>query len=377
MTGPAVGVVGGSARAAVGSALRAGLSPWAVDQYGDRDLRRVPFAVCPPEHYPAALPTLAAAFPPGPVLYTGGLEAHPAVVGKLAAARPLWGNPPAVLARVRDPFWLHDTLTACGLSSPRVLRADVPLATPGRWLCKNPQLSGGIGVRVAGDREPRAGDYVQEFIDGTPMSALFAGTAGGSALCGVTEQLIGVSWLHAGGFVYSGNVAASPSAETVAALANLAEALRPAGLRGLWGLDFILRDGEPFPVEVNPRYTAAVEVLELASGVPLLARHAAAFGGTTKATEAGSECGPTVGKAVYFAPRPLTFPAAGPWDDDLDRPFDPWRTPGFADIPHPGERVEAGRPVLTMFATTTTLDECKMRLRERAAAMDEIVFGLV
>ena len=35
-----------------------------------------------------------------------------------------------------------------------------------------------------------------------------------------------------------------------------------AGLRGVFGIDFILEGKTPVPVEVNPRYTASVEVLE-------------------------------------------------------------------------------------------------------------------
>ena len=43
------------------------------------------------------------------------------------------------------------------------------------------------------------------------------------------------------------------------------------GLAGWFGVDFILRDGIPWPVEINPRYTASVEIHELASGRSLLA----------------------------------------------------------------------------------------------------------
>jgi hypothetical protein len=102
-----VGVVGASGRAAAVSLLRAGYEPWAVDLFADRDLRRIaPTVRCPPARYPAALPGLTDGMPPGPVLYTGGLENHPGVVRELAARRELWGNPPDVLEHVRDPFRL-------------------------------------------------------------------------------------------------------------------------------------------------------------------------------------------------------------------------------------------------------------------------------
>ena len=45
-----------------------------------------------------------------------------------------------------------------------------------------------------------------------------------------------------------------------AKLQRLGEVLASAsGLMGWFGIDYVLRDGEPWPVEVNPRYTASVE----------------------------------------------------------------------------------------------------------------------
>ena len=45
------------------------------------------------------------------------------------------------------------------------------------------------------------------------------------------------------------------------------------GLVGWFGVDYVLRDGNPWPVEINPRYTASLEIHELASGRSLLAEH--------------------------------------------------------------------------------------------------------
>jgi hypothetical protein len=76
------------------------------------------------------------------------------------------------------------------------------------------------------------------------------------------------------------------------------------------------------------------------------------------------------GKAVYFAPHPLRFPHAGPWDADLAATFDPWRLPSFADIPEPGAEIEIGHPVLTFFATGSAPAEVRERLQSRAAGLD-------
>ena len=86
-------LVGGSVRAAAFSALRAGLTPWCLDLFADVDLQaaatvgRLPFS-----DYPQCLPAQLANAPPGPIVYTGGLENFPQLIETIAKDRPLWGN---------------------------------------------------------------------------------------------------------------------------------------------------------------------------------------------------------------------------------------------------------------------------------------------
>src|SRR5687767_3221982 len=94
---------GASARAAAFSALRAGLRPWCADLFADADLRRRCPATRLAGRYPAAFAQLLRDAPPGPWMYTGGLENHPRLVGRMARLRPLWGNGEESLRRARDP----------------------------------------------------------------------------------------------------------------------------------------------------------------------------------------------------------------------------------------------------------------------------------
>ena len=57
-------------------------------------------------------------------MYTGGLENYPDVIAAIAAERPLWGNGPDVLAKVRDPFALAAVLARPDLPHPKVRRWD-------------------------------------------------------------------------------------------------------------------------------------------------------------------------------------------------------------------------------------------------------------
>jgi hypothetical protein len=83
----------------------------------------------------------------------------------------------------------------------------------------------------------------------------------------------------------------------------------------------------------------------------------------------------SVGKAVLFARRGFTFPAEGPWRSCLDasRPVDV--APDFADIPEAGQRIEAGQPVLTLFARAPEMPSCLEALRRAADALDPLLFG--
>ncbi len=378
LKGP-VTVAGATARAAAHSLARAGYGAWAADLFADRDLTRFHTAArCPFDTYPDALPALTEPFPPGPVVYTGGLENHPRVVADLAARRPLWGNPPAVLDVVRDPFfpsrvWPHtDRPVRC----PAVLNADAAPTAPG-WLQKPRRGAGGDGIRPYHPADPPLAPealYLQQVVTGTPMSALLNAAEGGAFLLGVTEQLVGEPWLHAPPFRYAGNITYSDLPETVESELSVfgAALVWAGGLVGLFGVDFVFDGRVAWPVEVNPRYPASAEVIEHATGRAVMTDHAVGCGAADGDWPVRrSPRHRVVGKAVYYAPHRITFPAAGPWDD-WERPFDPWNLPAFADVPDPGGTTEPGWPVLTMLEGGSTPAAVRARLQSRAADLDRL-----
>jgi predicted ATP-grasp superfamily ATP-dependent carboligase len=362
-------ILGAAARAAAGSARRAGLDPFAIDLFADADTEQLCDCLrCPPDEYPKGLFLLARRAPPMPWMYTGGLENYPELVGALAAERELWGNGPEVLRKVRDPQVL-DRVPAhvAGFAQVQLPPAEWRFGWPERDCVRKPRRgAGGAGVRFARRDDTAHPDfYYQEFIDGEPRSAVFHAVTGQTATLGGSLQLVGTPWLHARRFQYAGNVTRPQIDNPVYGWDwDLCQA---TGLCGLFGLDFVGQAGEDrgrHVVDVNPRYVASVEIHEFATGTSLLRR-----------TEPPPPAAQVVGKAIYFAPVRLTFPGSGPWEESLTSVADnPWLRPDFADIPHPGEVIEPGHPVLTVLAEAGTGAECLSRLQSRAAELDRL-FG--
>jgi predicted ATP-grasp superfamily ATP-dependent carboligase len=374
----AVNVVGASARAAVFSALRGGATAAAADLFADRDLRAAATATERVADYPSGLVAALERLPPAPFIYTGGLENHPAVVDALARARPLLGNDGATLRRARDPFLLARTLAAAGVPMPEMRRAADPPRPPAGWLVKACRGAGGAGIRRAGAAvaPPPEPHYFQRRVRGIPHAALYLASARGAVLLGATRQLVGTPWLHAPPFAWCGSIGPAPlEAPALAALARAGTAVAAGfGLRGLFGIDFLLAGGPQgciVPLDLNPRYPASAEVLEHALGFSAVALHAAAcandhpLGGELPGRLAA---GAVLGKAVLFAPRGLVATEALA---SLPLPA-PDAFPELADIPDGGTRVRKGKPLLTVFARGATDGECEHGLKAAAAAASRL-----
>jgi predicted ATP-grasp superfamily ATP-dependent carboligase len=367
---------GASTRAAAFSALRAGLRPWCCDLFADADLQ----ARCPVTRlrgrYPQGFLDLIDADVPGPWMYTGGLENWPALVGRMARRRRLWGNDAQTLRRIRSPREWTRAVRSAGLPAPDCLLSAPDRGGLGPWLLKPLRGAGGARIQFW-DREAALDKklFLQRYIEGEPWAVLFASIDGQAHLLGVTRQLVGEPWLHAPAFGYCGSVGPlSLSPQTCQQLALLGNVLTCSfGLRGLFGVDGVVRGDDFYPVEINPRYTASVEVVECTTGLSAIAWHRQAFAPTAPPTRPG-ESSRIIGKAILFAREETTFPADGPWRAAVYATSLLGQTPHYADIPRSGERLAVGRPVLTFFAQADSLSACLDALRRTAGELDQRLF---
>jgi predicted ATP-grasp superfamily ATP-dependent carboligase len=364
-------IVGSSARAAACSAVQAGFSVRAGDLFADADLCRIA-NVTRVANYPAGLAAVVGGEQDGAWMYTGALENHAALVGRLARMRPLWGNGAAVLRGVRNPQRVADALGRAGHCAPAVRLDPRDVPRDGTWLVKPRRSAGGtrIGYWTASrpPGPPPRGCYYQQYVEGMPCSAVYLAAGDRAALVGVTRQLIGQAWAQAGGFRYCGSVGPVrlPN-EAMASLEEIGQVLaRDFHLVGLFGVDAIINAAGVWPLEVNPRYTASVEVLERAGLAGAIGLHAAACDGQ-RLPEVGPLAGERVsGKAILFASSPTTVTTA--WSERASQALDPRRRL-LADIPAGGTTIEAGWPIVTIFADAAAEAVVVASLRDMAASV--------
>jgi uncharacterized protein len=374
-------ILGASARAAAFSALRAGLQPRCADLFADADLRaHCPVVRVSASQYPEAFVKLAAEQGPGPWLYTGALENRCKLVAKLARVRTLWGNDAEALRLARSPGYVAALLARGGLPFARVHMAQGQPPEGGTWLRKPLHGAGGSGIYTL-TAEPRSwtrrrDSYYQQFIEGESCSAVFIGDGRTARFAGATRQLVGETWLNARPFQYCGSIGPlSVPVRLQEAFARIGDVIaRGCALRGLFGVDCILKEEQLYPVEVNPRYTASIEVLEHALGWTALADHRSIFDPAISQPRVVHTQRSCIGKAILFARTTLEFPSSGPWMATLRNSGSVHELPDYADIPQAGERIERGSPILTFFACADTLSSCRESLQAVAPDLDRWLY---
>jgi predicted ATP-grasp superfamily ATP-dependent carboligase len=405
-------VAGVSTRAIADSAARAGWSVVALDAFADLDqhpsvdARSVgePFS---PDRAARAAQEIACDV----VAYGANFENDPAAIAVLARGRTLWGNPPDVIRRVRDPRLLSKALRSRGLAAPEVCNEPgtnepgtneprtneprtneprtneprtneprtneprtknperrTPNAEPRSWLLKPYASGGGHGVREWHEsmRLP-SGAYLQEFVDGAPGSIVFVSASGRAIPIGLTRQLVGDESFGVSGYRYCGNILTAAGEDD-----HLLDAARAVAdvvcgefeLVGVNGIDLIVANNTPYAIEVNPRWCASMELVERAYGLSVFGVHASACrDGVLPDFDLAKARGSAhaMGKAVVFARAAATIGDTAAWPAKGEPHMHEIR-----DVPRPGTRIRAGHPICTVFATGRDSHECRDALVSKA-----------
>lgn len=368
---PDLFIIGASTRALADSAFRLGLQATCLDQYADADLARKALLVQPLAFDESGRPLVSAEtfrnlVGQTPWTYTGPLENQPEWLAQAADATTLYGNSAAVCRRVRNLTTLAEWLVS--QNSP----ITMPQMRPGRnrpsksagWLWKPVNSSGGwdiLRARTKFSRQfsiesPETG-YWQKQTPGPAFGVTIASDTRSSVVLGTCRSLHGAPGRP---FAYAGSAGPARARHVrrlEPILGELATELAKAfGLKGLWNIDVVCdpQRGRWFLLEINPRPSASMEVLELAAGQSLLAIHLAIFCNSGDAwlsqaedcKKALGQCRRPVAKRIIYARRPMRFTRHSLPPVCMEK----WPSqPFFADIPHPGTTIPAGYPVMTSF----------------------------
>jgi predicted ATP-grasp superfamily ATP-dependent carboligase len=347
-------VIGINIRHIAASASRAGHEVIAVDSYCDRDLNRWAgeTARLPREGWKEHLPAFVEKFRPDAVVFGPGLEEAS------LPETPVLNNPAQKTAQVSDKLYLASWLEEKGFPFIRTETSPESLSYP--FLVKPRRGAGGVGCRKVCSPvqlQWQEGLIAQELIAGQPASVSVIGNGREAQAIAVNEQLIGLGWAGAKGFRYSGNI--TPLAMPHRGMAEMAEEIVAGlGLIGSNGVDFLLAEDGPVPVEVNSRFQGSLDTVECACKINVFQAHLQSFSGGLPKPPAPPRS--TAGRVIIYAPCDLTIEA------DL---FYSWT----ADVPEVGSRMAADEPLLSLIAQGSSRDGVLARLKRRSAMLSRMI----
>lgn len=369
--GQSVLIAAFSGRALAQSARRAGFEPLVVDAFGDLDTRQAAadFGVTygamqrgfNTKSVVAALEALAstARAPPIGLILGSGFEDKPRLIAALARRFRLLSSSPQTIAASKDPATFFATLDKLNIPHPET-RLTAPDGPADGWLTKRTGGSGGRHIRVCrAGIAARRRRYFQKQLAGERLSigSLFAP---GDAEFALTRQWISPSTQNPfrfGGAVSMPEIEATLYRSLAEAASQVGTAL---GLVGMASFDFIVANGQPHLLEVNPRPGASLDVLDDAHG-RLFAGHIAACLGTPIPAAVRSTR-PARAMAILHADRgPLTL-GNTPWPD--------WS----ADRGAEGTFVPRGAPLATAFADAPTAGEAQRLAAVRLAELEDLIY---
>ncbi|MCG8585216.1 MAG: ATP-grasp domain-containing protein [Pirellulales bacterium] len=363
-------ILGASIRAAAQSACRAGYTPFGADLFCDVDTQQCA-KVSRCESYPKGLVAAAEAVQSTRWMYTGALENHPKLIDIISARHKLLGNDAATVRRVQNLELLQAVFSDNGISFPDTRATPEGLPRDGSWLRKASKSAGGMHVDIWNDdcsKCAKRGKYVwQRKVVGRSTSGVFVADGNRARLLGVTAQRLVDA--DRGDFRYAGSSTVLPERD------EIADQLEQAGsvvatefqLAGLFGIDAIFDGRTVWPIEVNPRYTASIEILERAGGFSAVDLHFAACTGSKVDDAATQSLGCHAAKRIVYAVHDLTInDAFADWVYSLNA-TEQW--PAIADIPAVGTKILADQPIATLLVSGASSNVIDRREQTRIEQM--------
>lgn len=378
-------IIGFNARPIALSAQRAGFNISVVDYWGDLDLlSAIPNARIISQEKERLITTSTigesllevtfevideAGTSIDGILIGSGLDDRPDIWKKLHERVQVFGNDVEVLARVRDRMILESACDELSVNFPPTLLADSWAEIPDLarkldfpLVLRLPFGAGGQYIRLAKKQSElkkaiqsmkkenlESPCFLQKYIRGKDVSTTILSNRDQNVVLSCNEQLLGQVGNELAPFQYSGNII--PLEAPAGTLQNLKEVSNSIAthfqVRGLNGIDFVLKKGEPWLMEINPRFPGTLELLEKVSAVNLIELHVdACLNLPLPRVQPPRKIGI---KRIVFAPQSLIC-------GELSS------MPGVYDVPFPQNVVRRGEPVCTIQLTGKSRESLKEKV---------------
>lgn len=238
-----------------------------------------------------------------------------------------------------------------------------------------------MSVRRWGGEPLQAMEYAQRYIEGDVLGITFLRHGCRSFVMGCAMSWPMDSFWGPMPFIYRGSVGpiALSSVERTRLTDFANRVSDETGLTGLWQADFVRNSDGWWLLEINPRWSSSMELIEAVGGVSLVAHHVASVLGESEMRsiafdrEGGAGF---IGKVVRyalndFAPSYNLLEAW--WEKRWDGAWGSLQVENrLADIPGESSVIPAGYPICTEYASGGSIDEVRSRLQNSAISLGSL-----
>ena len=261
-------MVASSARQLAHAANSAGYRSLVIDLYADLDTQSIACAwlkipALSLDYLVEAVDFFMGYYGVKQAVYGSGFEYHSESLAYLSTRLTLWGNTPAVFAKVVDKRNFFTQLEQLKIPYPRVSFCAPNDAE--QWLIKPYHGVGGEGIRYAENYShiDAAYNYWQQYQWGTGYSVLFLADGKQIKVVGFNRQWT-IDADDQQPFLFAGIINATelPNEQRKKIIVWLRKLVSVFGLRGLNSLDFIYNDQQKqsWILEINPRISASMQL---------------------------------------------------------------------------------------------------------------------
>lgn len=342
-------VIANSARSIACSAKKAGYTVFAIDRFGDVDMREcADKSLLLEGDEETKIHKRAAAFGDVNAVILGPGFEH-------LKFKNIFNNPRDVMEKVNDKSRLPAELESLDIPHPETESIEKAKGLGFPLMIKPKSGSGGMRNMVVRNEDELecfkeiddSCEFIaQEFVEGIPCSASVISTGDDAVVVALNEQLIGIPWLTRLPFAYCGNITPFHSKSSSEMIDYAKRLALEFGLVGSNGIDFILTGKSVQVIEVNPRFQGSLDTVELSTGINIFDAHIKSFAGEL----------PQVREPVCFAAKTILYADKKVvMNKKLSEALIKYMNTGqAADVPQAGLVVQPDEPVTTMLSTAKT-----------------------